>query len=79
MKEEVFLLRKIKRPDKTEFICTNCHTHEYIPTSVVLDFDILDPGDPLYPPTFYCEKCNGLMKPKFFIGYSGITYRYDDN
>ena len=75
---EVIIL-KIKRPDKTLFICTVCNTNERIPTKVVLDMDIMDPGDPLCPPMFYCEKCNGLMKPKFFIGHSGIVYTYDDN
>ena len=51
------------RPTKTEFICTKCKTHEFIPTDIVLQLDAMDPGDPSYPPTFYCEKCNGLMKP----------------
>ncbi len=65
---------KIKRPTYTEFICTECKCHEKIPTKVVLQLDMMDPGDPIYPPTFYCEKCGGLMKPVYFVGYTGITY-----
>lgn len=34
--------------------------------------DMMDPGDPTYPPMFDCEKCGGLMKPVYFIGYTGI-------
>ena len=69
----------VQRPEFTEFICTKCKTHEDIPTDVVLNMDFMDSGDPLYPPMFYCEKCNGLMKPKYFVGYTGIVYQYDGN
>lgn len=69
----------IKRPEFTEFICTKCKCHENIPTDIVLQMDMLDPGDPSYPPMFNCEKCNGLMHPVHFIGYSGIEYTYDGN
>ena len=41
--------------------------------------DMMDPGDPTYPPMFDCEKCGGLMKPAYFIGYTGIKYKYDGN
>ena len=44
------------RPIKTEFICTNCKTHDFIPTDIVLQIDMLDPGAPSYPPMFDCEK-----------------------
>ena len=63
---------KIKRPTYTEFICTRCKCHEKIPTKIVLQLDMMDPGDPTYPPMFDCEKCGGLMKPVYFIGYTGI-------
>lgn len=63
---------KIKRPTYTEFICTRCKCHEKIPTNIVLQMDIMDPGDPSYPPMFDCEKCGGLMKPVYFVGYSGV-------
>ena len=75
---EVIIL-KIKRPTYTEFICTNCKCHEKIPTKIVLQMDMMDPGDPIYPPMFNCEKCGGLMKPVYFIGYTGIEYTYDGN
>ena len=73
------IILKIKRPTYTEFICTQCKCHEKIPTKIVLQMDMMDPGDPLYPPTFNCEKCWGLMKPVYFIGYTGIEYSYDGN
>lgn len=68
---------KIKRPKNTEFICTKCKTHEFIPTDIVLQMDMLDPGDPIYPPMFNCEKCNGLMKrrkPRINLGF--LFYYY---
>jgi len=70
---------KIKRPTYTEFICTNCKCHEKIPTKIVLQMDMIDPGDPIYPPMFDCEKCGFPMKPVYFIGYTGIEYKYDGN
>ena len=73
------IILKIKRPYYTEFICTQCGCHEKIPTKVVLNLDMMDPGDPLCPPMFNCEKCLGLMKPLYFVGYTGIEYRYSDN
>ena len=75
---EVIIL-KIKRPTYTEFICTRCKCHEKIPTKIVLQMDMMDPGDPSYPPMFDCEKCGGLMKPVYFVGYTGIEYTYDEN
>lgn len=65
------------RPMFTEYICTKCKTRENIPTDIVLDMDMMDDGDPSYPPMFNCEKCNGLMKPKYYLGYTGIEYTYD--
>ena len=70
------IILKLKRPKKTEFICTNCKTHEFILTDIVLQLDM---DDPSYPPMFHCEKCNGLMNPKYFVGYSDIEYIYDGN
>lgn len=75
----MFLLRKFKRPDRTEFTCTNRQTKEDILTNIVLQFNMIVPGDLLCLPTFFSEKCIVLMNTKFFIGYSGITYRYDGN
>ena len=73
------IILKIKRPTYTEFICTRCKCHEKIPTKIVLQLDMMDPGDPSYPPMFDCEKCGGLMKPVYFVGYTGIEYTYDGN
>ena len=70
---------KIKCSKYTEFICTNCKCHEKIPTKIVLLMDIMDPSDPCYPPMFDCKKCDGLMKPVYFVGYTGIEYAYDCN
>ena len=70
---------KIKRPTYTKFICTRCKCHEKIPTKIVLQMDMMDPGDPSYPPMFDCEKCGALMKPVYFVGYTGIEYTYDGN
>lgn len=69
----------MKRPKMTEFICTNCKVHEFIPTDIVLQLDMMDPGDPTFPPMFDCEKCNNLMKPKHFVSHFGIVYKYDGN
>ena len=41
--------------------------------------DMMDPGDPIYPPMFDCEKCGFPMKPVYFIGYTGIEYKYNGN
>ena len=67
------------RPMFTEFICTQCKTHENIPTHIVLEMDMMDPGDISYPPMFDCAKCNGLMRPKYYLGYTGIIYTYNGN
>ena len=48
-------MMKIKRPYYTEFICTQCGCHEKFPTKVVLELDMMDPGDPIYPSTFDCK------------------------
>ena len=39
-------------------------------------FDIMDDGDIAEPPTFNCEKCGGIMKPKKYEGVHGITYEF---
>lgn len=73
------IILNIKRPKYTEFICPNCKCHENIPTDIVLQMDMMDPGDPIYPPMFDCEKCGTPMKPAYFIGFTGIEYTYDGN
>ena len=73
------IILNIKRPKYTDFICPNCKCHETIPTDIVLQMDMMDPGDPIYPPMFDCEKCGTPMKPVHFIGFTGIEYTYDGN
>ena len=38
--------------------------------------DITDPRSPSYPP---CEKCDGLIKPVYFVGYTDIKCTYNSN
>lgn len=49
------IILKIKIPTYTEFICTKCKCHQEIPTKIVLQMDMMDHGDPFYPPMFDCE------------------------
>ena len=73
------IILKIKYPLYTEFICTTCKCHEKIPTNIVLQLDMTDPENSSYPPMFDCKKCGSLMKPVYFVVYSGIEYTYDGN
>lgn len=59
------------------YICTECGENEEIPMDVVIQFDALDDGDITEPPIFTCEKCGGLMRPKYYEGVHGITYEYN--
>ena len=52
-------------------------TKENIPTDVVMSLDFMDGGDPLVPPRFDCEKCDGKMVPIYFVGHTGIIYQYN--
>ena len=72
------LKKRLKRTEKTKFICTSCGVSELIPTKVVRMMDQADPSDNLGPPTFFCEKCNGIMMPTDYIDCSGIRHRLDD-
>lgn len=60
------------------YICTECGERELIPEEVVMHFDLLDQGDISEPPAFNCEKCGGIMKPKFYEGVHNITYTYEE-
>jgi len=58
-----------------QFRCASCGFEEAIPKSVVDFFDILDGGDPTFPPRFECQKCDGgLMQPLQYTNHDGITY-----
>ena len=71
---------KLKNPTKIEFICPVCKTTEKIPTKIVEMLDAMDQtGDTHVPPRFDCQKCNGKMVPKFYIGVNGRKYFYDEN
>lgn len=57
------------------YICKACGTEEYVPEDVVEYFDIMDDGDMSEPPTFSCENCGAIMRPKIYQGVHGITYK----
>lgn len=62
---------------KIKFKCTQCGFEEDIPKGVVDYFDIMDGGDPLVPPRFDCQHCDGLMEPVHYINHDGIVYKLD--
>lgn len=57
------------------FICPDCGIEENIPKDVVDYFDIMDGGDPLFPPRFDCQSCGGLMEPVYYVNHDGIVYK----
>ena len=63
-------------PDGILYVCTECKTQEYIPEDVVIHFDLMDDGDINEPPTFSCENCGAIMRPKKYEGVHGITYKF---
>ncbi|MBP2034211.1 putative RNA-binding Zn-ribbon protein involved in translation (DUF1610 family) [Clostridium algifaecis] len=58
------------------YICTECGVEEYIPRDVVEMFDEIDDENIIEPPTFSCEKCGAIMRPKKYEGVHGITYEF---
>lgn len=75
------VIMKIKNPKKIEFICPDCKTTEKIPLEVVRYLDSIDQAnvDTNVPPRFDCQRCNGKMIPKFYIGVNGQKYIYNVN
>lgn len=70
---------KIKQEESfVRFKCLECGIEEEIPKSVVIQMDMEDGGDPLYPPRFKCEVCPGQMEPIFYEGVHGYTYRFGE-
>ena len=77
-----FPLAKFKQSKKKNsddemilFRCTRCKSEESIPKSVVDFFDIVDGGDPTYPPRFDCQACRkGKVQPVHYVNHDGITY-----
>lgn len=57
------------------FKCPKCGSEENIPKDVVDYFDIMDGGDPLVPPRFDCQRCDGLMEPVYYVNHDGIVYK----
>lgn len=41
---------------------------------MVEQFDALDGGDPMDPPRFSCERCQGEMVPVYYESIHGIIY-----
>jgi hypothetical protein len=58
------------------FRCVKCNFEEQIPKEVVDYFDIMDGGDPSFPPRFDCQACNsGKMQPVHYVNHDGIVYK----
>jgi len=55
-----------------------CDEQEGIPLDVVMNFDMMDDGDPTVPPQFTCEKCGGEMYPEYYKGVHGYIYQISD-
>ncbi|MEC5273644.1 MULTISPECIES: hypothetical protein [Bacillaceae] len=68
------------RPKKqfVNYHCLMCHEEEKIPYEVVREMDLMDGGDPITPPRFQCEKCNGVMVPEYYKGIYGTEYKLTD-
>jgi hypothetical protein len=72
-------MKKVKKTiDKptVKYICPSCKTTENIPKDVVDYFDIIDGGNPLFPPRFDCENCTDKMTPVYYVNHDGIVYEY---
>jgi len=58
------------------FRCTTCNFEELIPKDVVDFFDIMDGGNPSFPPRFDCQTCHfGKMQPVYYVNHDGIVYK----
>jgi len=58
------------------FRCTKYNFEEQIPKDVVDYFDIMDGGDPSFPPRFDCQSCKtGKMQPVYYVNHDGIVYK----
>ena len=58
------------------FRCTTCNSEERIPKDVVDYFDIMDGGDPAFPPRFDCQACStGKVQPVYYVNHDGIVYK----
>ncbi|MDF1512083.1 hypothetical protein PZE06_28990, partial [Robertmurraya sp. DFI.2.37] len=75
-KKNVHLSQSTKH--SVSYVCLVCHEKEEIPINVVIDFDMMDEGDPTTPTMFSCEKCGGEMYPEYYKGVHGIEYKISD-
>lgn len=66
-------IEEIKK--SVRFKCPKCGFEENIPKDVVDYFDIMDGGDPLVPPRFDCQSCDGKMEPVYYVNHDGIVYQ----
>ncbi|GAA0361580.1 hypothetical protein IRB23SM22_09130 [Alkalibacterium sp. s-m-22] len=66
--------QKQSKENNIAFICQKCKVTEKIPKDVVKQLDFMDSGDPMDPPRFSCEQCDGSMVPLYYEGLQGITY-----
>ena len=58
------------------FKCTTCNSEENIPKDVVDFFDLMDGGDPSFPPRFDCQNCShGKMQPVYYVNHDGVVYK----
>ena len=63
-------------PSTVLFRCTTCNFEEKVPKDVVDFFDIMDGGDPSFPPRFDCQSCSsGKMQPVNYTNHDGIVYK----
>lgn len=72
---------KKKNGKEIEFYCKKCKTKELIPTDVV---EFLDESDQIgvdtsYPPRFFCQSCDGVMIPIYYVSVRGIVHKYKTN
>lgn len=66
---------KTEHDPMVRFRCTSCNFEELIPKSVVDFFDIMDGGDPSFPPRFDCQSCvKGKMQPVHYVNHDGVEY-----
>lgn len=57
------------------FRCTTCNFEELIPKEIVDYFDLMDGGDPSFPPRFDCQVCStGKVQPVYYVNHDGIVY-----